>query len=88
MRFRANNWFKPSSSSPTDRVKAVPLLQFFVRLCFHLWCLFCPYLFLLSTSFGTMGTWLLTVAFPGYHRIYFWNKSSLVKMYIQSIQQD
>ena len=43
----------PHSSFPTDHSKVVPLLQsFFVHLWFHMWLLFCHYLFLISPSFG------------------------------------
>ena len=47
--------FDIPSSFPTDRSKAVPLRQVFVRRCFHMWHLVCPYLFIVSLSFGPLG---------------------------------
>ena len=40
----------PPPSFYTARSNVVPLLQFFVRLWFHVWRLCCPYLFLISPS--------------------------------------
>ena len=48
----------------------------FVRRCFHMWRLFCHYLFLISPSFGVSGRLcFVTVVFPGYLHIFFivWN---------------
>ena len=46
----------PVSSFPTDCPKSVLGMQFFVvRLWFHMWPLFCLYLFLISPSFGRLG---------------------------------
>ena len=68
VRFCANKTgFIPTSSFPTDRFKAVLLLQFFfvcasvvlyVRLCR-------PYLFLISPSFGVSGGLCFVVHFLG-----------------------
>ena len=39
----------------------------FVCQSFHIWRLFCHYLFLISPSFGALGRlFIMTVAFPGY----------------------
>ena len=45
----------PPPSFSTDHFKAVLLLQFFLRQWFHLWHLFCHYLFLISPSAGATG---------------------------------
>ena len=67
---------KPSGSFSTDRSKAVPLLHFFsflfVRRWFHIWRLFCHYLFLISPSFGASGRLsFVGLSFPGYLYLYF-----------------
>ena len=46
--------------------------SWFVRLWFHMWRLFCHYLFLISPSFGVSGgLCFVIVAFPGYLHLYF-----------------
>ena len=43
----------------------------FVRLWFHMWSLFCPYLFPISPSFGALGRMcFVIVAFSGYLHIF------------------
>ena len=54
LRARKTGLSTPPRSFPTDRSKAVPLLQFFF-VCvsvFHMWCLLCPYMPLISPSFA------------------------------------
>ena len=63
-------WLKGRSLNPFQGRSAVAIL-----LCLHLWFkmwhLFCPYLFLISPSFGTLGgLCFVIVAFPGYLRIH------------------
>ena len=46
----------------------------FVRLRFDMWCLFCPYLFLISPAFGISERLCFeTVVFPGYLYLCFWH---------------
>ena len=68
-----------SSRFPNDYCKAVTLLQFFVRLWFKYWSLFCPNYFLISPSFGALkGLYFGIVAFPGYLQLYFDTKKKIV----------
>ena len=60
----------PSGCS-TDRSKVVRLLQFFfLRQRFHMWRLFCHYLFFISPSFRASGRLcFVIVAFSGYRHL-------------------
>ena len=61
------------SQFPIDCSKAVPLFSssLFVHLWFHMWLLFCPYLFLISGFGASGGLRLVIVRFPGYLHLYF-----------------
>ena len=67
---RANN---------TGQARAVLLLQFFFVCWSVCWSLSCPYLFLISPSFGTSrGLFFVIVTFPGYVHLYvFWFQFSV-----------
>ena len=59
-----------------------------VCLWFQMWCLFCPYLFLISPSFGASeGLCSKILAFPGYLHLYFYTPiKSLVTWGIKYIK--
>ena len=69
------------SSFPTDRSKAVQLLQyFFVHLWFHMWRLFYHVLLLISPYVGTSEELCVVImAFPGYINLYLHKFCSLQK---------
>ena len=72
VRFRASETVL--SSSPSLQKFQVPLLQFYFvcTLWFHMWSLFCHYLFLIFPSFGAPGgLCVMLVAFPEYFYLNF-----------------